>query len=89
MIDSSKESVKIEMTEIETQNNLPVLYIYCDLSHISSHESKIEYMERVRKHTNRSLPDHFIIVGDVEMKFAYITPQEAMYHELKKDHLSR
>ena len=68
---------------------LPAIYIFCDLSTETSVSVKQGYMQRVSQEFSKKLPDHHIIVGDVEMKFAYITPQEALYHELKQDHRSK
>lgn len=87
VVDGPK-TLDLELTEIETQTDFPVLYIYCDLSRFHS-ARKLEYMERVKRDVQSKLPNHIILVGDVDLKFAYITPQEALYHELKQDHRSK
>ena len=46
-------------------------------------------MERIKYEFGKKLTNHFIIVGDVDLKFSYISPQEAVYRELKQDHRSK
>ena len=82
--------VKLKLTELPNASpELPALYIYCDLSEKPSMVSKQGYMQHVYQKFCQKLPDHHIIVGDIDLKFAYITPQEAVYHELKQGHRSK
>lgn len=81
---------KLKLTELPNASpELPALYIFCDFQGSSGHASRSMHMLAVQEKFNRHLPDHHIIVGDVDLKFAYITPQEALYRELKQDHCSK
>lgn len=84
-----KEKTPVTLTEIERPGNIPALYIYCDLANFDPGINKQEFLNRVRRMFDRHFPDHYLMVGDVDLKFAYIEGQKAMYHELKEDHLSR
>lgn len=85
---------KLKLTELPNASpELPALYIFCDFQGTAGlkagHAARSMHMLAVKEKFNRHLPNHVILVGDVDLKFSYITPQEAFYHELKQDHRSK
>lgn len=85
----SDAGAKLKLTEIpNAPPELPALYIYCNFGQPMLPSSRTKIMNDVLATFRNRLPDHHIVVGDVDLKFAYIAPQEAVYHELKQDHRS-
>jgi len=81
-----REEIPIEITEFPQEGNLPVLYINCKLDRDFTTESQRAYLNKIRDAFREKLPNHYIIIGNQELQFAYITPKQAFYTELRQNH---
>ena len=89
MATSEKETMPIKVTEVTQPHDLPALYIHCTIPESASDESPQKVMDRVLDVFQNRFPNHHVVVGNVDLKFAYVEGQKMMYHELKKDYRSR